>query len=401
MTQDKDSLVVIHQHPFIPNQNDFYQLFLSTMSLNQVRRDVQITSRGYQHAFTSEKLTLIHDSFPNTMAKLNLWCNAQYIINPSCMIDDKLLIMRRGDTLNLIDYTQDRVEAALLLNDVNCSDFGEIDPQLNNPRIQNQLRTDIITISPQGNMFCLFDPINRIIYGGGIKPFSLLFRFKVPLSNEDDFVHMLPADNMTAFIVPGHGLQSYYLKPMDLRTYICMRWSLTDTFKSTISSPASITRINDSVCYIPVNTFNRENDTIVVDTYNRDVATNRISLKKRIERRKCFTKMDCSLEEEDYLRPRKKFKTFEEGAIDPTITHVEYRSIGLIHNGSHLYCIQEPVQVGMEILRIVNVDDGTSLSIGASSSLGSITAIGSPKKIIQSPNRNVTLSGKRKRSLIE
>jgi hypothetical protein len=400
MAQHKNSLVVIHQHPFIPQQYDFYQLFLNTMSLNQVRRGVKITNRGYQYSFTSDKLTMIHDTFTNSIAKLNLWCDAQYVINPSCMIDDRFLLMRRGDILNLIDYIQDKVEESLLLCDTDCSDFGEINSQLNNTRIQNQLRTDVVAISPNGKMFCLFDPITRTIYGGGLHPLKLLFRFKVPLSNDDDFVHMMPADNMTAFVVPGHGLQSYYLKPMDLRTYVCMHWSLSEAFKSTISAPASVVRVNDSVCYIPYG--NDWEDSIIVDTFHQNVAPSRISIKKRMEKRRCLTKLeskDCN-EEEEFLRPRKKLKSFQFGSDLP----VTYRSIGLLHDGNNIFCIQEPIQGGNEeILRVVNVDDGSYCSLSTNSTVGSIglsSTISSPKKI-QSPNRKASATGKRKRSYVE
>jgi hypothetical protein len=394
---------VVHQHQFLPDHYDFYQLFLNNMTTNQVKRDVHI-NRGFFENTNVERFTIIHDTLHNCAAKLSLWCNAQQVINPSFMVDDRFLIMRKGDVLNLIDYVQDSIEASLLLTDTDCSDFGDIDPQLN-IATNNRLRTDIVTISPKGNMFCLYDPTQRTVYGGTLKPnFKLLFRLRVPVVNDDDYIHVLPDDNMTAYIVPGHGLQGYFLKPMDLRTYICMRWTLKESFRSTISNPGSITRINDSICYVPVTHGIEDDDFITIDSYQHDVNKNQISIKKKIEKRKCLNILESTREEEEqeseedlFLRPRKRLKS-KFGSRDNLSSGIGYRSIRLIHDGNHLYCLQQPRYTASEILRVVNVDNGTFISLGGNIS----SCIASPKKISSqtSPVRTVSV-GKRKRSLFE
>jgi hypothetical protein len=400
--QDKDCLLVVHRHQFLPDHYDFYQLFLNNMTTNQVKRDVHI-NRGFFENTNVDRFTIIHDTLHNCAAKLSLWCNAQHVINPSCMVDDRFLIMRKGDVLNLIDYVQDSIEASLLLTDTDCSDFGDVDPQLHISS-NNRLRTDIVAISPKGTMFCLYDPTQRTVYGGTLKPnLKLLFRLRVPLVNDDDLLHILPDDNMTVYIVPGHGLQGYFLKPMDLRTYVCMRWTLKESFRSTISNPGSITRINDSICYVPTIHGIEDDDFITIDSYQHDVNKSQISIKKKIEKRKCINFLECidegkqEIESDLFLRPRKRLKSkFGSNNLSPS--GVGYRSIRLIHDGNHLYCIQQPRYAASEVLRVVNVDDGTFISLGGNVS----SCIASPKNILlqTSPVRSVSV-GKRKRSLFE
>jgi hypothetical protein len=302
------------------------------------------------------------------------------------MVDDRFLIMRKDNVLNKIDYVQDTIESSLLLTDQECSDFSEVDNTLN--MASSILQQDIISISPQGNMFCLFDPITRTVYGGALKPhLKLLFRIRVPLINEQDLVHMLPADNMSVYIVPGHGLQAYFLRPMDVRTYVCMRFTLQETFRSSVSMPGSITRVNDTICYVPTIHGTEEDDLIVIDSYHNDLRKNHISIKKRMEK--------CKYDEEDVFSRPKKRQKFVWGARENAM----YRCVNLIHDGNHLYCIQQPRYASMgESLRIVDVDSGTCVSIGS----GTNFTVTSPTKKISVQTSPVRTSiGKRKRLAYE
>ncbi|KAL0481912.1 intracellular exo-alpha-(1-_5)-L-arabinofuranosidase [Acrasis kona] len=371
--EDKDCVLMLNCNA--AKQYDLYHVSLRNMSLNQSTKNIKVRHAMDDNQENSQ-VVIFHDTLPVSIQKVNVWCSASVYIDPNCMIDDKHLLLRQNNVLNIINYTEDKIECSLNLTNayLDCSDFAST-----HMAMEHNLKHDIYALSPNKNMFCLYNAQQRVVYAGTLKPtFKLLFRVTLPIKSEDDMIHLLPEDNLTACIVIGSN-EHFYLRPM-LNVYVCMKWSMKNSnWRSKISSPACVARIGNIVYH----TSHQDGDAVSADDCTKSNDIHSISVKKIVDENK--------VENEDGMGPPRKRTKISTQLQKMQLGLQSYQITCLLVNSGNLLCVQIPTFASNEVARIVNLSDGSNIVISTNIS------IGSPNRKISDNRQSVIGTGKRKR----